>query len=66
MSGRGRYSEAEPMLEGARTIREKIFGRDHPDVAASLNDLALLYHARGRYVEAEPLYERALAILERP
>ena len=37
----------------------------HPDVAASLNNLAGLYDAQGRYAEAEPLYERALAIWEK-
>jgi tetratricopeptide (TPR) repeat protein len=40
-------------------------GPDHPDVAQSLNNIALLYHARGRYAEAEPLYQRSLAIWEK-
>ena len=35
------------------------------DVAQSLNNLALLYHAQGRYAEAEPFYQRSLAILEK-
>ncbi len=34
-------------------------------MAASLNNLALLYAAQGRYAEAEPLYKRALAISEK-
>ena len=34
-------------------------------MAASLNNLARLYHSQGRYVEANPLYERALAIREK-
>jgi Tfp pilus assembly protein PilF len=38
---------------------------DHPDVAASLNNLALLYDHQGRYDQAEPLYVRALALRER-
>ncbi len=33
-------------------------------MAASLNNLAVLYDNQGRYAEAEPLYERALAIQE--
>ena len=41
-----------------------MLGAQHPDVAASLNNLALLYRAQGRYGEAEPLYQRALAIYE--
>ena len=46
-------------------IREKQLGRDHPDVATSLNNLAALYQAMGRYAEAEPLYRRSLAIREK-
>jgi tetratricopeptide (TPR) repeat protein len=38
-------------------------GKDHPDVATWLNNLAVLYKSQGRYEEAEPLYLRALAIL---
>ncbi|MEW6496782.1 MAG: tetratricopeptide repeat protein, partial [Cyanobacteriota bacterium] len=33
---------------------------DSLDVAATLNNLALLYYAQGRYSEAEPLYLEAL------
>ena len=46
-------------------IREKALGPDHPDVAKSLNNLAVLYDNEGRYAEAEPLYKRALAIREK-
>ena len=35
---------------------------EHPDVALTLNNLALLLDAVGRGVEAEPLFERALRI----
>ena len=47
------------------TIREKALGPDHPHVAQSLNNLAVLYQSQGRYAEAEPLYKRALAIREK-
>jgi tetratricopeptide (TPR) repeat protein len=46
-------------------IWEKALGREHPDVAKSLSNLALLYQSRGRYADAEPLYQRSLAILEK-
>ena len=49
----------------ALAIREKALGPDHPDVAASLNNLATLYIDQGRYAEAEPLLKRALAIREK-
>jgi tetratricopeptide (TPR) repeat protein len=35
-----------------------------PDLAASINNLANLYHDQGIYAEAEPLYVRSLAISE--
>jgi tetratricopeptide (TPR) repeat protein len=43
-------------------VRERALGSDHPDVAASLNNLAELYYDQGRYSEAESLYRRALSI----
>ena len=61
----GKYWEAEESVKRALVIREKALGPDHPDVAASLNNLALLYYAQGRYSEAEPLYQRDLAISEK-
>jgi tetratricopeptide (TPR) repeat protein len=61
----GRYAEAIPLAQQALAIREKALGPDHPDVAQSLNNLALLYLQQGRYAEAEPLLKRALAIREK-
>jgi tetratricopeptide (TPR) repeat protein len=43
---------------------EKALEPEHPDVATSLNNLALLYDVQGKYTEAEPLYRRSLTILE--
>src|SRR3984893_8260093 len=62
---KGRYAEAEPLYKRSLAIREKALGPDHPDVAASLNNLALLYDQQGRHVDAEPLYKKALAIWEK-
>lgn len=36
-------------------------GDEHPDVAQSLNNLALLYDNQGRYGDAEPLYLQDIA-----
>ena len=41
-----------------------MLGRDHPDVARSLNNLGDLYQRQSRFGEAEPLLKRALAIRE--
>ena len=38
-------------------------GGEHPQVAASLNNLALHYDAQGKLDEAEPLYLKALGIM---
>ena len=46
-------------------ITEKILGLDHPVVATSLNNLALLFKDTGDYAGARPLLERALAIREK-
>jgi len=60
---RGQYGEALPLLERALAIREQL-GPNHPDVAITLNTLAVLYYDQGQYTEAEPLYKRALMIKE--
>jgi tetratricopeptide (TPR) repeat protein len=59
------HEEARPLLERALAIREKVLGSEHPDTAASLNDLAWLLKDEGDLVGARPLYERALAINEK-
>ena len=41
-----------------------MYGADHPKVATSLSNLALLYKIQGRYDEAESLYQRSLQIYE--
>ena len=40
-------------------------GSRHPDVASSLNNLALLYQKLDRPTDAERLYKRALTVAER-
>jgi hypothetical protein len=39
----GRYAESEPLYQRSLTIRERVLGPEHPDLAESLNDLAGLY-----------------------
>ncbi|XP_071368308.1 kinesin light chain 2-like, partial [Centroberyx affinis] len=60
-----KYKEAANLLNDALAIREKTLGMDHPAVAATLNNLAVLYGKRGKYKEAEPLCKRALEIREK-
>ncbi len=61
----GRYPSALPFMERSLAIDERGLGLDHPDVAASLNNLAALYQDQGDYARALPLFERALAIWKR-
>ncbi|MEO1146845.1 MAG: CHAT domain-containing protein, partial [Cyanobacteria bacterium J06638_22] len=46
------------------SIYETVLGDTHPDVAQSLNNLAVLYQSQGNYAAAEPLYQRSLSIYE--
>nr|MBA3922786.1 tetratricopeptide repeat protein [Nostocaceae cyanobacterium] len=51
---KGKYSAAIPLVERSLAIREKVLGKEHPLVAQSLNNLALLYQDEGNYQQAEP------------
>jgi CHAT domain-containing protein/Tfp pilus assembly protein PilF len=52
-------------LERSLKIYEKALGPEHPRVAMSLNNLAVLLETQGNYAEARPLQERALKIREK-
>ena len=41
----GDYAKAEPLLKEALEIYGKVLGPEHPDVATSLNNLAMLLKA---------------------
>ncbi|GAX83266.1 hypothetical protein CEUSTIGMA_g10692.t1 [Chlamydomonas eustigma] len=45
--------------------RERQFGKDHPRVAETASNLAILYNQHGDAASALPLYERALVIYEK-
>ena len=60
--GQGLYAQAEPWFEQCISIAQARFGSNHPDVATSQNNLALLYKSQGRYHEAESLFLQALEL----
>ncbi len=64
LRARAQHQQAEPLYQRALSIGERVLGPAHPDVAFSLNGLALLYAEQGKYEQAEPLYQRALSIGE--
>jgi len=59
------YADAEPLHRRALDICEKALGAEHPDTAASLNNLASLLQDQGKLDEADPLLRRALGIREK-
>ena len=58
----GEYNQAKELHKKALTIRKKIFGEDHADVAKDYNKLASVYHSLGEYNQATELLEKALII----
>lgn len=61
----GKYAEAIPLVEQQLAISKRLYGENHPDIAANLNTLGLLYYSQGRYIEAEPLYKQSLEMSKR-
>ena len=61
----GQYDRAVVVAKKALQVAEQAVGPNHPSVATSLNNLALLYFTQGQYAQAEPLFKRALAIDEK-
>jgi tetratricopeptide (TPR) repeat protein len=59
LRSRGRFKEALPLAREALEIRRQLLTENHPDYAASLNNLALLYKDMGDYPKALPLYQQA-------
>ncbi|HYK53251.1 MAG TPA: FxSxx-COOH system tetratricopeptide repeat protein [Candidatus Eremiobacteraceae bacterium] len=62
---RAEYATAEALSMRALTIREKVLGSNHLDVAVSLSNLATAIWHQGRYAESAPLCARALEIREK-
>jgi CHAT domain-containing protein/Tfp pilus assembly protein PilF len=60
-----KYAEGIGPCRKAMKIRGELLGENHPDYAASLNNLAVLYREMGDYAKAEPLYRQALEIKKR-
>lgn len=64
LARRGEYQEAEGLHVQALSIKEKLLGHDHPQVAQTLNNLAALCRLTGRLTEAKAFCERGLQIRE--
>jgi tetratricopeptide (TPR) repeat protein len=60
----GQFSEARLLLERALHVNETVHGPDHPNVATSTSNLALVLQELGQSEEARQLLERVLRIDE--
>jgi serine/threonine protein kinase/tetratricopeptide (TPR) repeat protein len=60
----GRLSEALEDAQRAVAAKEKVLGPEHPDLAYSLNNVALYLDSAGQTVEAVEHLSRALRIVE--
>jgi tetratricopeptide (TPR) repeat protein len=63
--GQACYAQSEPWRQECLRLCQSRLGKEHPDVASSLNDLAELYRLQGRYKQAEPLFVQALEMRKR-
>ena len=61
----GRFPEAEAALNRALAVGRARSGEDHPNVAASMGNLAVVLQNESRFTEAENLYKRTLAVYEK-
>src|SRR3990172_6446668 len=61
---RGLYAEAEMLVDEIIKTAESLFQDEHPDLATSLNNIAVLYKVRGNYQRSESFHKKALAIRE--
>jgi tetratricopeptide (TPR) repeat protein len=64
-AGQGAYAQAQTWFEQCLVVCRKRLRKEHPDVAASLNNLAELYRNQGRYEQAEQRFKEALDIWEK-
>ncbi len=60
----GEYSKALSSHEKALAIRQQAFLSNHPDLAASYNNIGLVYYNIGEYSKARSFFERAVNIGE--
>lgn len=59
---RAHYEESVMLLLKAKSIREKLLGIEHLDMAEIYRKLADVYNIQGRYKKAEKLYQKALEL----
>ena len=63
-AARGNRREAEDLYQRALDIKQRLLGHDHPDVAMTLHNLAVLHSQQGDNDRARALFARAVGIFE--
>lgn len=61
----GLYDQAGPILERSLSLKRRVYGKNHPEVATGLHTLGVLYDTQGRYEEAESCFRQSLEIKEK-
>lgn len=61
----GQKEKAAALFKRALEIREKILGREHPDLGPLMHDYAALFESNGMYEQAEGLYTAGLEVMEK-
>ena len=59
---RGEFAVAETLYKQAIAVQTRELGADNAAVAASMNNLAVLYQDQAQFTQAEPLYKKSVAI----
>jgi tetratricopeptide (TPR) repeat protein len=58
----GEYSKSLCSHEKALEIKQQSLPRNHPDLAASYNNIGVVYDSMGEYSKARSFYELAVNI----
>src|SRR5439155_13081215 len=61
----GDYAAALAEAQKQEAAAKARVGINHPDYAAAINKIALVYEKQGRLADAEALFKRALSIFEK-
>ena len=62
---KGDLENALVQYQKALEIRTRVFGSDHPDVAASYNNIGEVCRKQGKYEEALEVYTKSLDMMTR-
>ena len=65
LSDYAHYNKALPVYQRLASIRERLYGQEHPSTAVSYNNIGYVYHSIGNYDKALEYYSKALAIREK-